>query len=128
MNSRSPSPSRRKRGPWPSRAGFTALTIDSRPLAVPAFSNSASCAWICCSSLASGMSGPLAQLAEHVVDHGGERVLRFPVPFLARCAVVERLGPGVGDGLPPRIDRVLHPEARHPRADLRTQLLGREVD
>src|SRR5262245_40693685 len=44
MNSREPSPSRRKRGPFPSRAPITERTTDSAPLAVPLVSSAATCA------------------------------------------------------------------------------------
>src|SRR3954469_24275707 len=107
MNSRSPIPSRRKRGPCPPPAGRTADTTDSAPLPVPARDNSASCPSRSCSSFASGISGLLPKLKQHVLRHGREPVLVLPAPLRSRGAVVERLGPRIGDGLRPRIDGVV---------------------
>src|SRR5260221_8419567 len=128
MNSRSPRPSSRKRGPRPPRAGRTAATTDSAPLPVPARVSSASCPSRSLTSLPSGISGLLPKLNQHVLGHGGKPVLVLPAPLGARRAVVERFGPRIRDRLPPRIDRVIDAERGNVLADRFGQLGRGEVD
>src|SRR4051812_39696896 len=110
MNSRWSNPSRRKRGPRDPSGGFTATTTCSAPLPVPARSSSPSCASSSFASFSMGMASDLLQLLQHVVDHGVQPEARLPFPLLARGAVVDGLGPGVGDGLPARVDVILDGE------------------
>src|SRR3954469_16618109 len=114
MNSRSPAPSSTKRGPRPPCGGFTATTTCSAPFAVPAPSRWASWTFRSSSSFCSGMADSSAQLRQHVVHHGVQPVAGRPLPLLAGRAVVDRLGPGVGDGLAPEVDVVLDVEGGDP--------------
>src|SRR3977135_2149323 len=126
MNSRSPNPCRTKRGPRPPWAGFTPTTTCSSPFPMPAPSRWASCAFRSSSSFCSGMF-PSMKLLQHVVDHRVQAVARRPVPLFARRAVVDRLGPGIGDGLPRRIDGVLDVEGGDALLDRLRDLGRREV-
>src|SRR5712664_4735952 len=126
MNSRSPNPWRTKRGPRPPCASFTPTTTCSSPLAMPAPSRWASCAFRSSSIFRSGMVSSM-ELLQHVVDHRVQAVARRPVPLFARSAVVDRLRPGIGDGLPPGIDRVLDVECGKALLDRFPDLGRREV-
>src|SRR5882672_12607717 len=126
MNSRSPNPWSTKRGPRPLWAGFTPTTTCSSPLAMPAPSRWATCAFRSSTSFCSGMVSSM-KLLQHVVDHRVQAVARRPVPLFARRAVVDRLRPGIGDGLPRRIDRILDVECRKALLDRFRDLGGREV-
>src|SRR5229473_4932268 len=131
MNSRRPCPSRRKRGPRAPCGLRTSTTTASRPLAVPACSSSASCMFRSAVNRSSGMfvsSTLMSKLAQHVFGHFGQTVTRLPPPFLARRAVVERLGPRVGDGLAARVDGVVDVELGDVLLDRVGQLGRREVD
>src|SRR5688500_11052623 len=120
-NGCSPSPARRTRGPRPPAAARTSTTTGSSPLAVPLARSSSSSPDRSRLKPWSGIVPPLPmtasvgpqprpQLAQHVLGHGGQVVLRLPAPLLPRRRVVERVGPGVGDRLAHRVDLVVDPE------------------
>ena len=80
--------------------------------------------------IVSRRGGPLelqSQVLEHVPDHTRQVVVGRPPPLAPGRAVVERVGPGIGDGLPHRIDVVVETEIRDVLADLGRQLLRCEA-
>src|SRR5687768_10901048 len=118
MNSRSPAPSRRNRGPLPDRGLMTCRTTDSSPLAVPFSSRAATWAVSVAVTRSSGMSGSslrvlqlCAHLLHHVFHHRAVIEARLPSPFRAGSAVVQPVGPRVCDALTDGIHIVIDGEA-----------------